>query len=216
MIKIPPVSMLDWLIVIVVAGVSFLILIAALKRIWRGPLKPPYQQKLLFSREAIQGLRLIDEAVGSQLRVFANVSLAEFMMLNPQLKKSQREQALHQLYGETVDFILCSPQDLKIRVVIVLSDDSMRKKDQRKQQQLWQALQAAGLPMVEISPKALPSVGTLRADILTACKTPAPANSPLTNKAGASRVEPVISVIDDTIELEQDDNEPVMKISAND
>ena len=216
MITIPPVSLLDWLVFVVVASISLLILITVLKLIWRGPLKPPYQQKLWFSPQSSHALRLLEEAVGSQLRVFAGVSLAEFITLNPSLSKSQREQAWQQLYGETVSFVLCSPQDLKVRVAIVLTDDNASKKEQRKQQQLWQTLQASGLPMFEISPKAWPSVSNLRADMLTACKAPAPASAAVSNKPGASRVEPVISLLDDDSELEQDDNEPVMKLSASD
>ena len=216
MLTIPPVSMLDWLIFVVVASVSLLVLVTLLKLIWRGPLKPPYQQKKLFSPHAIHGLRLIDEAVGSQLRVLAGVGLAEFLTVNPSIKKSLREQAWQQLYGETMDFILCSPNDLKLRVAIVLADESVSRKEQRKQHRLWQVLQASGLPMIEISPQDWPTVSQLRADILTACKAPSPANSPMVNKSAFSRVEPVINPIVDDSELEQDENEPVMKISAND
>ncbi|WP_319781730.1 DUF2726 domain-containing protein [Oceanisphaera sp. IT1-181] len=210
MIKIPPVSMLDWLIFIAVALVSLLLLMAVLKRILRGPLKLPYQQKLLFSPEATEALRLIDDAIGNQLRVFVSVSLAEFIALNPTLKKAQREQAWQQLYGETVDFVLCSPQDLKIRVAIVLADDSLSKADQRKQQQLWQALQATGLPIIDISPKAWPSASSLRADILTACKAPSPVTAPSSSRLGQSRVEPVLN-FDDMTDPDAED-EPEIKL----
>ena len=216
MLTIPPVSMLDWLIFVVVASVSLLIFITVLKFIWRGPLKPPYQQKALFNPQATHGLRLIDTAINRQLRVFAAVSCAEFLTVNPSLKKSLREQAWQQLYGETVDFLLCSPHDLKVRVAIVLIDENSSKKEQRKQQQLWKMLQATGLPLLEISPKAWPSASTLRADILAACKAPSPANATLGAKTGFSRVEPVISLLDEDPALEQDEHEPVLRISAND
>ncbi|ART83468.1 hypothetical protein CBP31_13245 [Oceanisphaera profunda] len=210
MIKIPPVSMLDWLIFIAVAVVSLLVLMAVLKRIWRGPQQQPYQQKLLFSPEATEALRLIDDAIGNQLRVFVSVSLAEFIALNPTLKKAQREQAWQQLYGETVDFVLCSPQDLKIRVAIVLADDSLSKADQRKQQQLWQALQATGLPIIDISPKAWPSASSLRDDILTACKAPSPVTVSSNSRLGQSRVEPVLN-FDDMSDPDAED-EPQIKL----
>ena len=215
MITIPPVSMLDWLIFVVVASVSLLILITVLKFIWRGPHKPPYQQKPLFSPAHTHALRLIDEAVASQLRVFTAVNAAEFMAVNPSLKKSQRELAWQHLYGEALDFVLCSPQDLKVRVAIVLTDPRLSKKEQRRQQQLWQALQATGLPMLEISPKDWPSASTLRADILTVCKAASAANSPISVKQATARVEPVISQIEDESTLEIDEHEPVIKLSVN-
>lgn len=216
MITIPPVSMLDWLIFLMMSGISLLILIKVLKFIWRGPLQPPYKQKALFSPPATHALRLIDEAIKNQLRVFSSVSLAEFLTVNPALSKSKRDQAWQHLYGETVDFILCSPHDLKVRVAIVLSDDRASKKEQRKQQKLWQLLQATGLPLIEVSPKAWPSASTLRAEILTACKAASSANAPISNKPSFSRVEPVMSLLDDDAELAQNENEPAMKVSAND
>lgn len=208
--------MLDWLVFLVMTGVSLLVLITVLKFIWRGPLKPPYKQKPLFNPAATQALRLIDEAIKNQLRVFSSVSLAEFLTVNQALSKSKRDQAWQDLYGETVDFILCSPHDLKVRLAIVLIDDHASKKEQRKQKKLWQMLQTTGLPMIEISPKAWPSASTLRADILTACKAANSANAPISTRPSLSRVEPVISQVDNDIELEQDENEPVMKMSAND
>lgn len=216
MITIPPVSMLDWLIFIATSVVLLLVLIAALKRIWQSPPKPAYQQKQLFGPERINALRLIDEAMAEQMRVFASVSLAEFIDLNSALNKSQREIAWQQLYGESVDFVLCSPQDLRVRVALVITDENLSKADQRKQQQLWDALQATGLPIIKLSAQALPSATNLRADILNACKAPAPVASTLAARSGQGRVEPIIRLGDDS-ELEQDeDDEPKIRIYAND
>lgn len=220
MLTFPPVALLDWLILIVVAVSCLVVLIVLLKFIFRGPLKPPYQQKPLFSPQANQALRLIDEAVGNQLRVFASVSLTELVSLNPALKKSQRELAAQQIYGEALDFVLCSPQDLKVRLAIVINpfgitNKGLTKREQRKQQQLRQGLQAAGIPIIELSAQNWPSIGELRADILTACKA-APANPSLSGKSGSGRVEPIISQIDDESELEQEHDEPVITLSAAD
>lgn len=212
MITFPPVSMLDWLIFLLVSGGSLIALITLLKFIWRPALKPPYLQKSLFSTQQKQALQLLDEAIGSQLRVFASVSLAELVNLNPKLSKSQRELASQQLYGETVDFVLCSPKDLTARCVVFLAQSGLSKKEQRKQRQLWQALRAAGLPVIELSVYEWPSMTQLRTDILNACKNASPSHVTHSAKAGSARVEPVISALDHDFEQE---DEPSVKLPEN-
>ncbi|WP_232455157.1 DUF2726 domain-containing protein [Oceanisphaera avium] len=151
--------------------------------------------------------------MGGQVRVFANVSVAQLMTLNPKLSKSQRELASQQLYGEALDFILCSPHDLKVRATVLLAESGLSKKEQRKQQQFWHALRAAGLPVIELCARNWPSPSELRSEILTACKAPSPAPQAST-RLGTARVEPVFSPLDNEPSIE--DNEPVIKISAND
>ncbi|WP_417618124.1 DUF2726 domain-containing protein [Oceanisphaera sp.] len=208
MTQMLPVSMLDWLVFSTVLLLVLLALLSLLRRLWRGKPKQPYQQKLLFSPEGATALRLLDEAIGQQLRVFAAVNISELIALNPKLKKSQREQAWHAIYGETLDFVLCSPNDLKPRAAVVLADDSLSKTDGKKQQQLLQQIQDAGLPIVQLSPKAWPGARELHDDIIAACKQPA---APLRPTSGQGRVEPVLSLPDDDHAAEQD-QEPRIKL----
>ena len=208
MIKMLPVSMLDWLVFSIVLLLILLVLLSLLRRLWRGKARQPYQQKLLFSPEATTALRLLDEAIGLQLRVFAAVNISELVTLNPKLRKSQREQAWHAIYGETLDFVLCSPNDLKPRAAVVLADDSLSKTDGKKQQQLLQYLQDAGLPVIQLSPKVWPSAHELHDEIIAACKQPTAALRPT---SGQGRVEPVLNLPDEDQTAEQD-NEPRIKL----
>ena len=198
-----PVSLLDWLMFSLVLLLIFLVLFVLLRRLWRGAPKQPYQQKLLFSPESAAALRLLDEAMGAQLRVFAAVSLSELLELNPRLKKAQREQAWHDIYGEKMDFVLCSPKDLKVRALVALIDDSLSKSDGRQRQLLLQQIQDTGLPVIHLSPKDGLSAATLRDEILATLKQSRAAA--ITPTAGQGRVEPVLKLPDEEQSLDQDE-----------
>ncbi|OIN07656.1 DUF2726 domain-containing protein [Oceanisphaera psychrotolerans] len=201
-----PVSLLDWLMFSLVLLLVLLVLFGLLRRLWRGSPKQPYQQKLLFSPESAAALRLLDEAMGTQLRVFAAVSMSELLELNPKLKKAHREQAWHDIYGEKMDFVLCSPKDLKARVVVALIDDSLSKSDGRRRQQLLQHIQDTGLPVVHLSPKDGLSAADLRAEILDTLKQPRAITAP----TGQGRVEPVLSLPGE--EAPDDHDEPRFRL----
>ncbi|MFD1007738.1 MULTISPECIES: DUF2726 domain-containing protein [Oceanisphaera] len=198
-----PVSMLDWLVYSMVLLLIFLVLLSLLRRLWRGKLKPPYQQKLLFSPEASTALRLLDDAIGQQLRVFAAVSLSELLTINPKLKKAQREQAQHAIYGEKLDFVLCSTDDFSVKAAVILADDSLSKTDNKNQQQLLQHIHETGLPVIQLSPKAWPSAQALHDEIIAACNQ----RTTPTFITGQGRVEPVLSLPD-----EEQDDEPQIKL----
>ncbi len=204
-----PVSLLDWLMLSLVLLLILLALSVLLRRLWRGAPKQPYQQKLLFSPESAAALRLLDEAMGAQLRVFAAVSLSELVELNPKLKKAQREQAMHDMYGEKLDFVLCSPKDLRVRAVVALIDDSLSKTDGRQRQQLLQHIQDTGLPVIHLSPKEWSTPDALRDEILATFKQQ-PSATTVPALVGQGRVEPVLSLPDE--EQADDHNEPRFRL----
>lgn len=207
MIDLLPVSLLDWLVFSLVSLLVVFLLLGLLRRLWRGTPKHPYQQKLLFSPESAAALRLLDHAMGRELRVFAAVRLCDLLELNPRLKKAHREQAWHALYGEKLDFVLCSPKDLKVRVGVALVDDSLSKADGHHRHLLLQGISDAGLPLIHLSPKDWPTPEALREEILAAIKRqPVP---PATVASGRGRVEPVLNLPD---EDDADNNEPRFRL----
>ncbi|MBL1378327.1 DUF2726 domain-containing protein [Zobellella iuensis] len=201
-----PVSLLDWLMFSLAALLVLLVSLGLLRRLWRGTPKQPYRQRLLFSPEAASALRLLDSALGRELRVFAAVRLSDLLELNPVLKKAHREQAWHELYGERLDFVLCSPKDLKVRVGVMLVDDSLSKTDGRQRQRLLQHISEAGLPLVHLSPKDWPSPEALRQEILDTISQRPFTQSP----TGRGRVEPVIRLSDEA--LPEDNDEPRFRL----
>ncbi|WP_375057682.1 DUF2726 domain-containing protein [Zobellella sp. DQSA1] len=206
MIELLPVSLLDWLMFSLAALLVLLVSLGLLRRLWRGTPKQPYRQKLLFSPEAARALRLLDSALGRELRVFAAVRLSDLLELNPVLKKAHREQAWHELYGERLDFVLCSPKDLKVRAGVMLVDDSLSKTDGRQRQRLLQHISKAGLPLIHLSPKDWPSPEALRQEILDTISQGPISLSP----TGWGRVEPVIRLPEE--ELPEDNDEPRFRL----
>ncbi|WP_445397221.1 DUF2726 domain-containing protein [Zobellella sp. An-6] len=206
MIDLLPVSLLDWLMFALVALLVLLISFSLLRRLWRGSAKHPYRQKLLFSAESAAALRLLESALGRELRVFPCVCMSEVLELSPDLKKAHREQAWHALFGETLDFVLCSPKDLKVRGAVMLVDDSLSKTDGRQRQRLLQNISDAGLPLVHLSPKDWPGAEELREEILALISN-RPLDLPI---PGRGRVEPVIRLSDQ--DLPEDNDEPRFRL----
>ncbi|MDP5290765.1 DUF2726 domain-containing protein [Oceanimonas sp. CHS3-5] len=200
-----PVSLLDWLMLALVSLLVLLTLFSLLRRIWRGKPGQAYVQRVMFSPEAATALELLEQAAGDQLRVFPAVQMNEVLELAPTLKKTHREAALQALFGEKLDFVLCSPRDLRVRLVVALVDDSLSQADGRHRHRLLEQIETAGLPVVHLSPKDWPTPEALR-DELNALLRPA---APPPSLAGG-RQEPVLSLPDD--EPDDDSDEPRFRL----
>lgn len=188
-----PISLIDWLVVSAVSLLVLILVISLLRRLFRRTPKHPYQLKPLFSQEEAAALTLLEGAIGKELRIFPAVRLTDVLALTPKLKKAHQEQAWHQIYGERLDFVLCSPRDLKVRLAIALTDDSLSKTEHRNRHGLLQTIVDAGLPLVHLSAKAWPTAEELREEILMALKQPA-APTPSARSAGKGRIEPTLSL----------------------
>ncbi|PSJ45838.1 hypothetical protein C7I36_03720 [Zobellella taiwanensis] len=195
-----PVSLLDWLMFSLVSLLVLLALFALLRRLWRGRPGQAYVRRLMFSPEAAAAQHLLDSAIGRELRVFPSVRMSDVLEVNPDLKKAHREQAWHDLFGEKLDFVLCSPRDLRVRLAVMLVDDGLSKADGRHRARLLQQLEQAGLAVVHLSPKDWPSADELREELLARLR---PAAAEPTAMPGRGRVEPVIRLPQD-----EPDDEP--------
>ncbi|WMC11422.1 DUF2726 domain-containing protein [Oceanimonas pelagia] len=187
-----PVSLLDWLMFALVSLLVLLTLMSLLRRIWRGRPGQAYVQKVMFSPEAARALALLEQAAGDKLRVFPAVQMSEVLELAPTLKKTHRDAAWHALFGEKLDFVLCSPGDLRVRLVVALVDDSLSQADGRHRHHLLEQIELAGLPVMHLSPKDWPTPSALR-DELKSLLRPVETTPPL----AGGRHEPVLSLPDD-------------------
>ncbi|NHI00286.1 DUF2726 domain-containing protein [Oceanimonas sp. MB9] len=202
MIDMLPVSLLDWLVFGLVTLLVLLVLFSLLRRIWRGRPGKRYVQKLMFTPEAATALKLLEQASADRLRVFPSVPMTEVLELAPELGKAHRERAWQDIYGEKLDFVLCSPDDLRVRLVVALMDDSLSQADGRHRHALLARIEDAGLPVVHLSPKGWPTPAELR-DELQSLLRPAEVTPPL----GGGRQEPVLSLPD-----EDHDDEPRFRL----
>ncbi|AEY01138.1 hypothetical protein GU3_06910 [Oceanimonas sp. GK1] len=184
-----PVSLLDWLMLGLVCLLVLLTLFSLLRRLWRGKPGQAYVQKVMFGPEAATALTLLEQAAGHTLRVFPAVQMSEVLELSPTLKKAHRDAAWQDLFGEKLDFVLCSPKDLRVRLVVALMDDSLSQTDGRHRHRLLEQIETAGLPVLHLSPKDWPGPDALRDEIRSLLQ-PVETTPPL----GGGRQEPVLSL----------------------
>ena len=202
MIDLLPVSLLDWLVSGLVVLLVVLVLFSLLRRIWRGKPGRLYVQKLMFTPEGATALTLLEQAAGSQLRVFPSVPMTEVLALSPELGKAHRETAWQDMFGEKLDFVLCSPKELRVRLVVALVDDSLSQADGRHRHTLLARIEDTGLPVLHLSPKDWPTPAELRDELQSLLK-PAEVTPPLPG----GRQEPVPSLPDD-----EHDDEPRFRL----
>ncbi|MGO1246765.1 MAG: DUF2726 domain-containing protein [Oceanisphaera sp.] len=203
MTQVLPTTPLDWIIFSGVGLLILLVLIKLLARLWRGKVHTTYTQKRLFSPDASTALRLLDEAIGQSMRIFVAISLNELLSPNSNLKKSQRERAQQMIKDDKLDFVLCSFDDLSVKVAVVLTHDNPSKKANKRKRHQLQYIQAAGIPVIQLSPTAWPSAQALHQQIITACEQ---SHTLLPTSGPHGRVEPTLSL--PTSESEPNTDQP--------
>ena len=111
----------------VLAFVVFIVL-AALKNKQgdgAGSVGFPYQPaKTLFSTAERSFLGVLDQAVGSEHRVFGKVRVADVATVKPGLGNSARQGALNRIAAKHFDFVVCRASDLAVVCAVELNDKS--------------------------------------------------------------------------------------------
>jgi hypothetical protein len=110
-------------------GVVVLLLLALLTIALRRkpvPISPtsPFEARPLFTAAERSFLGVLDRAVAGQLRVFAKVRLIDVLKVRSGTARSEFVRAKNQIVAKHVDFVLCSPDDLRVVAVLELDDSS--------------------------------------------------------------------------------------------
>ena len=100
--------MSSWFLLVVLVFVAFIALAAIkIKQGGSGSVGFPYQPaKALFSAAERSFLGVLDQAVGSEHRVFGKVRVADVAMVKPGLGKSARQGALNRVAYKHFDFVV--------------------------------------------------------------------------------------------------------------
>ena len=115
--------MSSWFVLIVVLMVMVFIAFVALKSKQGGigSVGLHYQPaKTLFSAAERSFFGVLDQAVGSEYRVFGKVRVADVAMVKPGLGKSARQGALNRVAYKHFDFVVCRAGDLAIVCAVEL------------------------------------------------------------------------------------------------
>lgn len=153
----------------------------------------PYERREALLTPAERSfLGVLEQAIGTRARVFAQVRLADVLTVAPG-KSRTRLGALNRISAKHLDFVLCHPQSLAILGALELDDTSHRRRDrQRRDTFVDQACQAAGLPLVRVPARATYTVQDVRnllAEMLAGTPAPAVSTAP-SAPAAASATTP--------------------------
>ena len=180
---------MEWLLLLVALMIIAVVIILKTKKTDSkkpavGPLPYLAKESLLTPAER-SFLGSLEQAVGAEFRIYAQVRLADLMLVKPEIEKEARTAALNRITRKHVDFVLCQKEDLKISCAIELNDAS-HQQAQRKTRDNFveQACQAAGLPLIQFTVKSSYTVQDIRTAINAVLnpKNTAPTQTPISNK----------------------------------
>ena len=165
----------SWLLLIVLAFVAFIVLAAVKnKQGGVGSIGYPYQPaKALFSAAERSFLGALDQAVGSEHRVFGKVRVADLANVKPGLGNSARQSALNRVAYKHFDFVVCRTSDLAVICAVELNDKSHSSQRAHARDDLvLKVCQAINLPLLIVPAKQAYSPQELRSQFLAAVSSP--------------------------------------------
>ncbi len=168
---------MSWILLLAVVLLVFVVLAALKGRAGSSSsIGFPYQPaKPLFSAAERSFLGVLDQAVGSEHRVFGKVRVADVASVKPGLGNSARQGALNRIASKHFDFIVCRSGDLSVVCAIELNDKShTSQRAQVRDELLANVCRAMNLPLLTVPAKAAYSPQDVRAQFLAAVE-PAPA-----------------------------------------
>lgn len=160
---------MDWT---VVAGlIGLIIVVAVVRSIGNQSAAPaeelPYVTKgSLLTKAERSFFGVLEQAVGSDLRVFAKVRVADVIAPKQGLARGDWQSAFNKISAKHFDFVLCDPASLNVRAVVELNDSSHKRTGRADRDEfLRSACAYAQVPLIEFTTKRGYSVDALRTDL---------------------------------------------------
>ena len=165
------------LLLLVVLILVVFVLLAALKARQGGGtglIGLPYQPtKNLFSAAERSFLGVLDQAVGSEHRVFGKVRVADIAAVKSGLGNSARQGALNRIAAKHFDFVVCRANDLSVVCAIELNDKShSSKRAQARDDFLAKVCQTISLPLLTVPAKQAYSLQEVQAQFQAVISPP--------------------------------------------
>ncbi len=160
--------MSSWFILIILAFVVLIVLALLKSKGSVGSVGFPYQPaKTLFSAAERSFLGVLDQAVGSEYRIFGKVRVADIATVKPNLGKSARQGALNRIAYKHFDFIVCRASDLAIVCAVELNDKShSTQRAKSRDDLLLKVCQSINLPLLMVPAKQAYSLQDIRSQFL--------------------------------------------------
>lgn len=117
----------------------------------------------MFSPAERSFLGVLDQAVGSEYRVFGKVRVADVASVKAGLGNAARQGALNRIAAKHFDFVVCRASDLTIVCAIELNDKSHASaRAQARDELLGKVCDAIRLPLVTVPAKQSYAVADVR------------------------------------------------------
>lgn len=164
--------MTSTLILIALAVVVLVAIAAVLKTLSRpggtggGPTDVYARAPALLTPAERSFFGVLEQAVGSDYRIFAKVRVADVLVVKPGLERTARQRAFNRISAKHFDFVLCRRDDLSIALAIELDDAShQQKRRQARDAFVAEVCRSAQLPLLQVPAKAGYSIDDLRAQV---------------------------------------------------
>lgn len=132
----------------------------------------------LFTAAERSFLGVLDQAVGTDYRVFGQVRLSDVADVKRGVSARVRQSALNRIQAKHLDFVLCDPSTLEIKCAIELDDSTHAQASRRDRDKFLTSVCASiGLRLVRIPAKHSYSVAEIRALLTTDAQTQVPTSS---------------------------------------
>ena len=130
----------------------------------------PYEKSNnLFAPAERSFLGVLEQAVGTEYRVYGKIRLCDVIQPEKGLSKSHYYTALNKVNKKHLDFVICRKTDYEILGVIEL-DDSSHEQEDSKNRDIFvdMALKVSGIPILHFSAKRSYPVQAIRTSLVNA------------------------------------------------
>jgi Protein of unknown function (DUF2726) len=156
-----PLMLENWPVVLF-GAVTLILIVVALVSLRDGPL--PYERRgVLLSPAEINFLRSLQLAAREDWLIFSMVRLADIIKVRPKTRKFQSWNS--RIQGKHLDFVLCDPETLDVKLAIEVEDTAAIVDGGRRDRFVNTALAAAGVPLLRVKVQEKYETVVLRRDL---------------------------------------------------
>jgi len=156
-----PLILENWPVVLF-GAITLMLIVVALVSLRDGPL--PYERRgVLLSPAEINFLRSLQLAAREDWLIFSMVRLADIIKVRPKTRKFQSWNS--RIQGKHLDFVLCDPETLDVKLAIELEDGTAIVDGGRRDRFVNTALAAAAVPLLRVKVQEKYETAVLRRDL---------------------------------------------------
>jgi hypothetical protein len=136
----------------------------------------PYQKsKSLFSPAERSFLGVLEQAVGSEHRVFGKVRIADVANVKTLGNRSAWQRAFNRISAKHFDFVICKASDLTVVCAVELDDKSHQQGKRKERDNFVSGVcQAISLPLLQVPAQQAYSLQELKTKVSLAINPPPP------------------------------------------